>query len=388
MSIPELWLLAVALAMDCFTVSIVFGVLLRKIEWRTILAVAFLFGLFQAMMPLAGWFATNSFSSLIEDYDHWIAFGLLAFLGGRMIKESFSDDEEEEEAEAKRGLSVLKYFCERVPEYHVAVAGSLLGIAMHQGESFPVGKVDILNIYPMTYCEFLLAKGKDQMVEILKKKDWNTIKLLKSQYIKYLREYYFVGGMPEAVNCFITTNDAVRVRKVQNDILFTYQKDISKHVPTVESNRINMVWQSMPSQLVKENKKFIYGVAKPGGRAKDFEVAIQWLMDAGLVYKAERITEPKTPLKFSVDISSFKLFLLDCGLLGAMSETPAENLLVTDNGMEESKGAFTENFVMSQLVATRDTSVFYYSNNSKLEIDFLIQQKSQVVPIEVKAEAL
>jgi uncharacterized protein len=168
--------------------------------------------------------------------------------------------------EAKRGLSVLKYFCERVPEYHVAVAGSLLGIAMHQGESFPVGKVDILNIYPMTYCEFLLAKGKDQMVEILKKKDWNTIKLLKSQYIKYLREYYFVGGMPEAVNCFITTNDAVRVRKVQNDILFTYQKDISKHVPTVESNRINMVWQSMPSQLVKENKKFIYGVAKPGGR--------------------------------------------------------------------------------------------------------------------------
>lgn len=288
--------------------------------------------------------------------------------------------------EAKRGLSVLKYFCERVPEYHVAVAGSLLGIAMHQGESFPVGKVDILNIYPMTYCEFLLAKGKDQMVEILKRKDWNTIKLLKSQYIKYLREYYFVGGMPEAVNCFITTNDAVRVRKVQNDILFTYQKDISKHVPTVESNRINMVWQSMPSQLVKENKKFIYGVAKPGGRAKDFEVAIQWLMDAGLVYKAERITEPKTPLKFYVDISSFKLFLLDCGLLGAMSETPAENLLVADNGMEESKGAFTENFVMSQLVATRDTSVFYYSNNAKLEIDFLIQQKSQVVPIEVKAE--
>lgn len=161
---------------------------------------------------------------------------------------------------------------------------------------------------------------------------------------------------------------------------------ISKHVPTSEANRINMVWQSMPSQLVKENKKFIYGVAKPGGRTKDFETAIQWLMDAGLVYKAERVTEPKMPLKFYVDISSFKLFLLDCGLLGAMSEIPAEKLLVADNGMEESKGAFTENYLMSQLVATNDTSVFYYSNNAKLEIDFLIQHGCDIVPIEAKAE--
>lgn len=257
---------------------------------------------------------------------------------------------------------------------------------MHQGESFPVGKVDILHIYPMTYDEFLLAKGYGQMVDLLKKKDWETIKLLKSQYIKVLREYYFVGGMPEAVKCFIETNDSNQVREIQNNILFSYQKDISKHIPTSESNRINMVWQSMPSQLVKENKKFIYGVAKPGGRAKDFEVAIQWLMDAGLVYKAERVKEPKKPLKFYVDIASFKLFLLDCGLLGAMNETEAKDLLVAENGMEESKGAFTENFVMSQLVATRDTSVFYYSNDAKLEIDFLIQQDSQIVPIEAKAE--
>lgn len=283
-------------------------------------------------------------------------------------------------------MSALKYFCENAPEYHVAVAGSLLGIAMHQGESFPVGKVDILHIYPMTYDEFLLAKGYEQMVDLLKKKDWETIKLLKSQYIKVLREYYFVGGMPEAVKCFIETNDSNQVREIQNNILFSYQKDISKHIPTSESNRINMVWQSMPSQLVKENKKFIYGVAKPGGRAKDFEVAIQWLMDAGLVYKAERVKEPKKPLKFYVDIASFKLFLLDCGLLGAMNETEAKDLLVAENGMEESKGAFTENFVMSQLVATRDTSVFYYSNDAKLEIDFLIQQDSQIVPIEAKAE--
>lgn len=288
--------------------------------------------------------------------------------------------------ELKRGIASLKYFCEKAPQYHVAVAGSLLGITMHEGDSFPVGKVDVLNIYPMTFDEFLLAKGREQMVDILKKKDWATIKLLRSEYIKFLREYYFVGGMPEAVKTFIETNDAMQVREVQNNILFTYNKDMSKHVSSTEANRINMVWNSMPSQLVKENKKFIYGVARPGGRAKDFETAIQWLMDAGLVYKAERVTAPKMPLKFYTDISSFKLFLLDCGLLGAMSETPPEQMLVASNGMEESKGAFTENYVMCQLVATIDTSVFYYSNDAKLEIDFLIQNGSEIVPIEAKAE--
>ena len=288
--------------------------------------------------------------------------------------------------ELNRGLSALKYFCENAPEYHVAVAGSLLGITMHKGQSFPVGKVDILHIYPMTFDEFLLAKGDGKMVDLLKIKDWQTIRLLKSQYIKALREYYFVGGMPEAVKCFIETNNPIRVRDKQNDILFTYQKDISKHVPSSESNRINMVWQSMPSQLVKENKKFIYGVARPGGRAKDFEVAIQWLIDAGLVYKCERVNDPKKPLKFYVDIASFKLFLLDCGLLGAMSETEPADLLVAENGMEESKGAFTENFVMSQLVATRKTSIFYYSTAAKLELDFLIQQDTKIIPIEAKAE--
>ena len=288
--------------------------------------------------------------------------------------------------EVERGLSALKYFCENAPQYHVAVAGSLLGIAMHRGESFPVGKVDVLHIYPMAFDEFLLARGQAQMVSLLKGKDWDTVKLLRNEYVKALREYYFVGGMPEAVSEFFATNDVLKVREVQNNILFTYQKDISKHVPSGESNRINMVWQSMLSQLVKENKKFIYGVAKPGGRAKEFEAAIQWLMDAGLVYKAERVREPKMPLKFYVDIASFKLFLLDCGLLGAMSETPPESLLLARNGMEESKGAFTENYVMSQLVATRDASVFYYSNDAKLEIDFLVQQGTAIVPIEAKAE--
>lgn len=288
--------------------------------------------------------------------------------------------------EAPRGLHSLKYFCENAPQYHVAVAGSLLGIAMHRGESFPVGKVDMLHLYPMTFDEFLLAKGEKQMADLLFAKNWDTIKILRDKYIRILREYYFVGGMPEAVNVFISTNDAVKVREVQNNILYTYQKDISKHVPTSEANRINMVWQSMPSQLVKENKKFIYGAVKPCSRAKDFEVAIQWLMDAGLVHKVARINLPKIPLKFYEDLSSFKLFLLDCGLLGALSETPPEDLLLSNHDMVEYKGAFTENYVLSQLAASQSSSVFYYSNDAKLEIDFLLQDGSQIVPIEAKAE--
>ena len=288
--------------------------------------------------------------------------------------------------EVKNGIPSLKYFCENKRDLHVVVAGSLLGISLREEESFPVGKVDNLRMYPMTFDEFLIANGRDMLADCLKALDKEMLAPHHETLVEYLRQYYFVGGMPEAVKTFIETNDSLKVREVQKNILYTYQKDISKHVPTSEANRINMVWQSMPSQLVKENKKFIYGVAKPGGRAKDFETAIQWLMDAGLVYKAERVTEPKMPLKFYVDISSFKLFLLDCGLLGAMSEIPAEKLLVADNGMEESKGAFTENYLMSQLVATNDTSVFYYSNNAKLEIDFLIQHGCDIVPIEAKAE--
>lgn len=322
----------------------------------------------------------------MQDYDMQRILLAIGAITGQPIEAGKTLIILDEIQELRRGLSALKYFCEQVPEYHVAVAGSLLGIAMHQGESFPVGKVDIVRIFPMTYDEFLLAKGKEKMVDILKKKDWNTIKLLRNEYVKLLREYYFVGGMPEAVNAFIQTNDAAQVRTVQNSILFTYLRDMSKHVSPVEANRINMVWMSMPSQLVKENKKFVYGVARQGGRAKDFETAIQWLMDAGLVYKAERVTEPKMPLKFYVDISSFKLFLLDCGLLGALSETPASQMLVADNELAESKGAFTENYVMSQLVATHDTSVFYYSYNAKLEIDFIVQDADRIVPIEVKAE--
>lgn len=285
----------------------------------------------------------------VEDYDIKRIVMAIAAITGETIVPGKTLIILDEIQEVKRGLSVLKYFCEDAPEYHVAVAGSLLGITMRQGESVPVGKVDVLHMYPMTYDEFLLAKGKEQMCDILKSKDWKTIKLLRGEYIKILREYYFVGGMPEAVKRFLKTNDPNQVRDVQYEILYTYQK----------------------AQLAKENKKFMYGVAKKGGRAKDFEVAIQWLMGAGLVYKSELVKEAKMSLKYYVNINSFKLFLLDCGLLGAMSETAPESLLVAANGMEEAKGAFTENYVMSQLVASRRNSVFYYSSGNKLELDFL-----------------
>lgn len=289
--------------------------------------------------------------------------------------------------ELRKGLSSLKYFCEDAPEYHIAVAGSLLGVAMHQGESAPVGKVDILRLYPMSFEEYLLAKGEDRMLDILQKKDWTTTNMLHESLTLLLREFYFVGGMPEAVKTFLATNDANAVRKVQNDILFVYRSDMSKHVSPNEATRISMVWQSIPSQLAKENKKFVYGALRTGARAKDFEMAIQWLVDAGLVYRVSRVREVGMPLKFYEDFNAFKLFLLDVGLLGALCEMEPSQMLISNKVMTESKGAFTENHVLCQLMCTEDVHVYYYSReDSRLEIDFLVQRKGQIIPVEVKAE--
>lgn len=289
--------------------------------------------------------------------------------------------------ELRKGLSSLKYFCEDAPEYHIAVAGSLLGVAMHQGESAPVGKVDILRLYPMSFEEYLLAKGEDRMLDILQNKDWTTTNMLHESLTLLLREFYFVGGMPEAVKTFLATNDANAVRKVQNDILFVYRSDMSKHVSPNEATRISMVWQSIPSQLAKENKKFVYGVLRTGARAKDFEMAIQWLVDAGLVYRISRVREIGMPLKFYEDFNAFKLFLLDVGLLGALCEMEPSQMLVSNKVMTESKGAFTENYVLCQLMCKENVHVYYYSReDSRLEIDFLVQHKGQITPVEVKAE--
>lgn len=288
--------------------------------------------------------------------------------------------------ELQKGLASLKYYCENAPEYHVCVAGSLLGITLRHGESFPVGKVDMIRMFPMSFTEFLIARGRNLVAEQLQKKNWYMLTGLHLTLVQMLREYYLVGGMPEVVKTYLKTNDPNSVRKVQNKILIAYRNDIAKHTTDEESKRIGIVWRSMPSQLSKENKKFIYGVAKKGGRAKEFEVAIQWLIDAGLVIRVGRASSPTMPLKVYEDLSAFKLYLLDVGLLGAMAEVDPATLILP-NDMKEGKGMFTENFVCTHLAASIEQSIFYYSkDNSPMEIDFMIQHGTNIVPIEVKSE--
>ena len=288
--------------------------------------------------------------------------------------------------ELKRGLSALKYFCEDASQYHVAVAGSLLGITLHQGESYPVGKVNTLTMYPMSFEEFLWACGKEKMADLLHTMQWNVVCGLKTAYTEFLRKYYFVGGMPEAVKVFVKTNSAPAVREIQNEILLAYDRDISKHAPTEQVVRINQVWNSIPSQLAKENRKFIYGLVKQGARAKDYELAIQWLIDAGLMYKVNRSKMLSVPLKIHEDISAFKLFLLDVGLLGAMSQIPPAMLLLP-NSANTAKGDFTENYVCCQMSLLRNMPIYYFSkDNSQLELDFVVQIGDEVFSVEVKAE--
>lgn len=289
--------------------------------------------------------------------------------------------------EAPNGLGVLKYFYENKPDFHIAAAGSQLGITLHPGTSFPVGKVDFIQMYPMSFEEFMIALGKETALDLLRNRQWDSIRDLHNFYEDCLRQYYFVGGMPEAVASYIEYKDVWKVRQVQKSILNAYQNDISKHVSTEQVKRINMVWNAIPSQLVKENKKFIYSVLKKGARANDFELAIQWLCDAGLIYKVSRVSKPVLPLKFYEDSSAFKLFLLDCGLLAALAETPPGQMLMGNNAFVEFKGSFTENYVLQQLKTVENIGVYYFTNErSTLEIDFVVQHNARIIPVEVKAE--
>lgn len=329
----------------------------------------------------------NDMQNMFVDYDVDRIIRSLSAISGVSIKPSTTLLILDEIQEVERGLASLKYFCEKAPEYHVAVAGSLLGITLHEGTSFPVGKVDMLYMYPMDFEEFLLAMGKEQLVELLRNNSWTALTPLRGMLTELLRQYYFVGGMPEAVKTYVERGDIWEVRSIHSKIIDAYRNDMSKHVPKQQVQRINMVWNSIPSQLARDNKKFIYGALRKGARANDFEIAIQWLVDSGLVHKVHRISKPVVPLKFYEDMASFKLFLLDCGLLGALSETPPEQILIGDNVFEEYKGAFTENYVLQQLKSLPRTFVYYYSNdNSTLEIDFVVQHEAHVIPIEVKAE--
>ena len=288
--------------------------------------------------------------------------------------------------ECPAALEALKYFQEETPQYHIVVAGSLLGISLHGNASFPVGKVDMMRMFPMTYEEFLVALGKHNLLKTLQEQDWDIINTLSDNYIDLLRQYYYVGGMPEAVLAYSEGRGLQEVRQIQERILSAYRYDFSKHAPANEVPRINMVWDSIPAQLAKDNKKFIYGALKKGARAAQYEDAIQWLIDAGLVYKVNRVSDIKMPLKFYEDFSAFKLFTLDVGLMGAMVGAPSSLVLIGNDIFKEYKGAFTELFVYTQLV-TMGMPVYYYSvDNSTIEIDFAIQMGEAVYPVEVKAE--
>ena len=255
-------------------------------------------------------------------------------------------------------IEALKYFKEEAPQYHIAVAGSLLGISLHEGVSYPVGKVDEINVYPMNFREFLLAKGEEEMCKLLDAKDYETTNLIHEKYVDLLRQYYYVGGMPEAVKKYIDTEGLQEVRKIQDSILAGYEKDFSKHAPKELVPRIRQVWKSMPSQLFKENKKFIYGVIKKGARAKEFELAIQWLVDAGLVYKVSRCIKPASPLGIYEDVAVFKLYIVDVGLLGAMVKADPATILIKNDKFTEYKGGMTEQYVLQQLKSEGVAPIF------------------------------
>lgn len=284
-------------------------------------------------------------------------------------------------------VASLKYFCEDAPDIFIAVAGSLLGVLNMEGYPFPTGKVDIFHLYPMTFIEFLYAIGEEQKVALLiGKNHWEVADSLMAEYIELLRQYYFVGGMPEAVVEFLNSRNPEAVRRVQENIISAYEADIAKHAGN-DTQRARLVFQSVPSQLARENKKFIFGALKKGARAGDFEKAIQWLVDAGLVYKVCRVSKVALPLQFYADKDAFKLFVLDVGLLGAMAQVPAALMLIGNNVFSEFKGAFTENYVLTQMIVNHGVVIDYYAKeNSTMELDFVVQAGPRLLPVEVKAE--
>lgn len=287
---------------------------------------------------------------------------------------------------APKAFESLKYFYEEAPEYHIIVAGSLLGVALHQGVSYPVGKVDLLNLYPLSFREFLYAMDEKSLADALITKDYNLINNFSEKYIYHLKNYYFVGGMPEVVDSFRQNHDYNEVRNIQKNILSQYKGDFGKHASANEITKINMVWDSIPMQLAKENKKFFFGKIKEGARSSEFEIAIQWLTDSGLVHKVNRVTEPKLPLSAYKNFSIYKLFILDIGLLCAMSELDAKTILDENNLFVEFKGALTEQYVLQQLICDTNYTPYYFgTDKATFEQDFLIQKENEIIPIEVKA---
>ena len=288
--------------------------------------------------------------------------------------------------ETPKALKALKYFYENANQYHIVSAGSLLGVAIHEGTSFPVGKVDFLDLAPLSFFEFLEALGEDNLLQLLKKNDFDMISVFSSKLKELLKLYYYVGGMPEAVNSYAQNKDLKEVRKIQKRLLEAYEQDFSKHAPSNIVPRIRQLWNNIPTQLAKENKKFIYGLVREGARAREYEIALSWLIDCGLVYQINRVTTSKVPLSVYQDFNAFKLYLLDVGLLSAMSGIDAKTLLEGNDVFEEFKGSLTEQYVLCQLKECTDLDVFYWSSDTGIsELDFITQIGKDNVPIEVKA---
>ncbi|MBR1568530.1 MAG: ATP-binding protein [Lachnospiraceae bacterium] len=315
---------------------------------------------------------------------------LILALSAEVGKKIDSDDTLlifDEVQEVPRALTSLKYFYEEAPEYKIVAAGSMLGVALHQGTSFPVGKVSFLDLYPLNFKEFLYALGEDALVALLESGDVEMIRPFHLRYIELLRQYYFVGGMPEAVDCFVTDKDYNQVRNIKRELLTYYQQDFSKHADSGLVPRLNMIWQSIPMQLAKENKKFIYGQIREGARAKDFELAIQWLSDCGLIHLVHRIKKAGLPLNAYMELSAFKIYMVDVGLLAEMGNLAQQTIVDGNRIFTEFKGALTEQYVLQQMIADLGVTPYYYSaENARCEVDYILSEEDRILPVEVKAE--
>ena len=293
----------------------------------------------------------------------------------------------DEVQEVPRALSSLKYFNEEAPQYQIICAGSLLGVALHQGTSFPVGKVEFLDLYPLSFSEFLMAIGMEQYAELIQTRNFDMATPFRRNYEEALKQYYYVGGMPEAVQAFTDHKDFNEVREIQNRILAAYEQDFSKHAPNETVPRIRMLWNSVPAQLAKENRKFIYGLIKEGARAKEYELAMLWLVDCGLVHKIHRVSAPLLPLKAYEDLKAFKLFLADVGLLSCMVGLRQSVLLDGNDLFREFKGALTEQYVLQQLKTCKGLQIYYWTaERATAEVDFVVDDGERIIPVEVKAE--
>ncbi|MDR1017425.1 MAG: AAA family ATPase [Lachnospiraceae bacterium] len=319
-----------------------------------------------------------------EDYDVKRIIKTLEILAHQSIEPEKTLIIFDEVQSAPRVISSLKYFNENASEYHIIAAGSLLGVTIHEGVSFPVGKVNSLYLHPMNFQEFLMAIGEEGLVELLKKRNWDIIKTIKDRYIQRLKEYYVVGGMPAVVDTYVATNDIFAVRDIQKELIDNYERDFSKHVFGAMIHKVNLVWNSVPNTLAKENKKFAPGDLKPGSRTKDYETSIQWLVDSGLVHKVPQVSKPGIPITY-YETKVFKLYTLDIGLLGAKANLDVKSIVEGNEVLVEFKGAYTEQFVLQELIS-KEKSLYYWSSNGKAEVDFIYQFENNVLPIEVKAE--